>query len=197
MSPVVRAGAVFLVLFTAAFVVSVGDLVGAFADSDRVLIERFADEGNRLRDIAGAYLLALSGLSFVWFAFTLSRDAAASRVPLLLTGSLAAVGMISAAVAFATVPMSLWFGSLVDDPGLQEGQAVLPQLGYVVLAMGAMLPAAAFMVIVARADGLVPRWLSFATYPASALVALTALLFMPLFLFAAWVVAVVATSSRS
>lgn len=73
---------------------------------------------------------------------------------------------------------------------------MLPQFGYVALAMGAMLPAAAFIVLVARDPGLVPRWLSIASYPVAALVAFSALLFMPLFLFAAWIVAVVATRWR-
>ena len=195
MRGVARAGVVFIVLFAAAFALSVGDLVGAFADPDSVFIDRFADGGNRARDIAGSYLLALAGLAFVWFAHALSREAN-GRSPLIITASVAAGGMIVAAVAFATVPLSLWFGSLVDDPGLQEGQAVLPQFGYVALAMGAMLPAAAFIVLVARTPGLVPRWLSIASYPVAAFVAFTALLFMPLFVFVAWVVAVVVTQWR-
>jgi hypothetical protein len=192
---VARAGVVFVVLFAAAFALSLGDLVGAFADRDREFIDRFADGNNRARDIVGSYLLALAGLAFVWFAHALSSEAN-GRSPILITGSVAAGGMLVAAVAFATVPMSLWFGSLVDDPGLQEGQAVLPQFGYVALAMGAMLPAAAFIVLVARTPGLVPRWLAVASYPVAVLVAFTALLFMPLFVFVAWVVAVVATQWR-
>ena len=195
MRGVARAGAVFVVLFAAAFALSLGDLVGAFADPDRVFVDRFADSGKRARDIAGSYLLAFAGLTFVWFAHALSREAD-DRSPILIAGSIAAGGMMVAAIAFATVPMSLWFGSLVDDPGLQEGQAVLPQLGYVALAMGAMLPAAAFIVCVARTPGLIPRWLAIASYPVAALVAFTALLFMPLFVFVAWVVAVVVTHWR-
>jgi hypothetical protein len=104
--------------------------------------------------------------------------------------------MILAAVAWATVPASLWFGSLVDDPGLQQGQAVLPQFGYVTVAMGSMLPAAAFIVLVARTPGLVPKWLSAASYPVSVVVALTAVLFMPLFVFVAWTLAVAAAHWR-
>lgn len=191
-----RAGSIFVVLFVAAFVVSVGDLVGSFADPDRVFVDRFADGDNRIKDIAGSYLLMLAGLAFVWFAHALSRNLRDHRAPLLITGSAAASGMIVAAVAWATVPMSLWFGSLVDDPGLQEGQAVLPQFGYVALALGGMLPAAAFIAFVATTPGLVPRWLSVVSYPIAALVAFTALLFMPVLLFILWVVAVAATQRR-
>lgn len=196
MRGVARSGAVFVVLFAAAFVLSLGTLVGSFADPDSVFVDRYADPGNRVTDIAGSYLLALAGLAFAWFADALSRDATEHRAPLLLTGSAAGGAMILAALAWATVPMSRWFGSLVDDPGLQEGQAVLPQFAFVALAMGAMLPAAAFIVLVARTPGLVPRWLSVVSYPVAALVALAAVLFMPLFLFFAWVVAVAATHWR-
>ena len=187
----------FVVLFGAAFVLSLGTLVGAFADPDRVFVDRFADEQDRSRDIAGSYLLALAGLAFAWFAHGLARHAGSRRAPLVLSGSAAGAGMVLAAVAFATVPLSLWFGSLVDDPGLEDGQAVLPQFGYVALTMGAMLPAAAFIVVVARTPGLVPRWLSAVSYPVAVVVALTTVLFMPLFVFVAWVVAVAATARAS
>ncbi len=155
-----------------------------------------ADEDNRIRDIAGSYFLVLAGLAFAWFAHALSRYAKDNRAALLITGSAAAGGMIVAAVAWGAVPMSLWFGSLVDDPGLQEGQAVLPQFGYVALGLGGMLPAAAFIALVASTPGLVPRWLSIASYPIAALVAFTALLFMPILLFVLWVIAVAASHRR-
>jgi hypothetical protein len=48
--------------------------------------------------------------------------------------------------------------------------------------------------ILARTPGLVPRWVSVASYPAAALASVTALLFMPLFVFPAWVIAVAATA---
>ena len=101
-----------------------------------------------------------------------------------------------AALAWATVPLSLWFGSLVDDPGLEEGQAVLPQFGWVALGVGSMLPAAVFVVLVATTPGLVPRWLSVLSYPIAVLVAATALLFMPLIVFLGWVAAVTAIHWR-
>lgn len=59
--------------------------------------------------------------------------------------------------------------------------------------MGGMLAAVAFIVLVARAPGLVPLWLSLASYPTAALVAFTSMLFLPLFVFTAWVAAVVVT----
>jgi hypothetical protein len=192
-----RSGVLFAVLFAAAGAVSTGTLAGSFADPDRVFVERFADEGSRIQDIVGGYLLALAALAFLWFAYALAAVAPTSRVPIILGGAATAGGMMLAAVSWATVPMSIWFGSLVDDPGLQEGQAVLPQFGYVALTMGAMLPAAALMIIVATSPGLLPRWLQILSYPAAALVAFTALIFMPLFIFVAWVVAAAASHRPS
>lgn len=188
-----RSGILFTALFVAAGVVSTGELAGSFADRDRVFVERFADEGNRIADIIGSYLLAFAALAFLWFAHGLAAQAPTSRLPIIFGGAATAGGMLLAAIAWATVPMSLWFGALADDPGLQEGQAVLPQFGYVALTMGAMLPAAALIIIVARVPGLVPRWLQIVSYPTAAIVAFTALIFMPLFIFIAWVVTVAAS----
>ena len=160
-----RAGAAFVVLFIVAFAVSLGTLVGAFADPDREFVAHFASDANQIRDVAGSFLLLLAGLAFAWFVDALSRGSGDRRALLLITGCAAAGGMIVAAIAWATVPLSLWFGSLVDDPGLEEGQAVLPQFGWAALGVGSMLPAAVFVVLVARTPGLVPRWLSVLSYP--------------------------------
>lgn len=196
MRSVVRAGVLFAVLFVAA-AVSLGDLLGSFADPDQAFVDRFADDGNRIRDIVGSYLLVLAGLAFVWFALALSREAEDHRAPLLVTAALTAGGMILAGVALAAVPWSISFGELVDDPGLQQGQAVLPQFGYVALALGAMAPAAAFVVIVARAPGLLPRWLSGISYPVALLLLLAVFIFFPLLIFPAWIFAVTVTLWRA
>jgi hypothetical protein len=53
-----------------------------------------------------------------------------------------------------------------------------------------------FIVLVARTPGLLPRWLSRLSYPVAVLVAFTAILFLPIFLFVAWVAAVAGTQQR-
>lgn len=116
------AGLAFLVLFVAGFALSLGELAGRSPIETACSSTHFADGGNRVRDIAGAYLLALAGLAFAWFAHALSRDAEDYRGPLLVTGSMAAAGMVLAATAWATVPMSIWFGSLVDDPASRSAK---------------------------------------------------------------------------
>ena len=190
-----RPGSAFVVLFLGSSVL-LGELVGSFADSDAQFVTLFSDSGNRIGYVAGSALLLLAGLAFVWFAHALSCETGSRRAPLLITGAAAAIGMIVAALAFVTVPLSLLFGSFFTDPGLEAGQAVLPQFGYVALSLGGMLPAGIFIAIAARTPDLLPRWLSIASYPVALLVASTALLFMPMILFVLWAVAATVTVSR-
>jgi len=192
---VVRPGSVFVILFVGS-VVPLGELVGSFADSDSQFVALFSDTANTIGYLAGSVLLLLAGLAFVWFAHALSWDTGAYRAPLMITGAAAAIGMVVASLAFATVPLSLLFGSFFSDPGLESGQAVLPQLGYVAFSLGGMLPAGVFIAIAARTPGLLPRWLSAASYPVAVLVALTAFLFMPFALFILWVVAATVSVGR-
>ncbi len=191
-----RSGGGFVVLFAASGVLGLGVVLGMFADPDQTFAEHYDDDGTWLPGMLASYLLLGSALAFAGFAHALGRVAGPKGVGLTWSGAGTAAGLGLAAVAFATVPTSLWFSSLVDEAGvggnptvLQEGQAVLPQFGYVALMMGAMLPAAVFMIVAARVPGLLPRWLSIASYPLAALVAVSAVMFMPIFLFVGWVVA--------
>lgn len=186
----------FVVLFVAAIIL-LGDLLGSFADPDRQFVTLFADPANRVVYITGSALLLLAGLAFISFVDALSLEAGSRRAALLLTGSAGGGAMMIAAMAFATAPLSLTFGSFFHDPGLQEGQAVLPQFGFVAIGLGVMLPAAIFMVLAAATPDLLPRWLALTTYPVAALVALTMFLFMPMFLFVVWTAAVTASKRRS
>lgn len=190
-----RPGTVFLIVFIAGVILS-GDVAGSFADPDSQFVSIYADASNRAMYVAGAFLLVLAGLSFVWFAYALSSEAETFRVPLLITGAAAAIGMIVAALSWATVPLSISFGALVDDPGFESGPSVLPQFGWVAFGLGAMLPAGMFIAIAARTPGLLPRWLVIASYPIAILVGLTALLFLTSALFVIWVIAVTASQGR-
>ena len=190
-----RAGTAFLIPFIASIILS-GDVAGSFADPDSQFVALYSGAGNRAAYVAGAFLLVLAGLSFVWFAYALSCEVGSHRAPLLITGAAAAIGMIVAALAWATVPLSVSFGALYDDPGFESGQSVLPQFGWVAFALGAMLPAGVFIAIAARTPGLLPRWLVLTSYPIAVLVSLTAFLFMTFFLFVMWVIAVTASQPR-
>ncbi len=195
MVTIARPGSAFVVLFLASSVL-LGDLVGSFADSDAQFVTLFSDAGNRIGYIAGSILLVLAGLAFVWFAHALSCETGTRRAALVITGATAGSGMIVAALAFATVPLSIQFGSAFGDPGLQAGQAVLPQLGFAALGLGAMLPAGIFIALAAATRDLLPRWLIVASWPVALLVSLTAFLYLPMILFVLWVVAATVTVSR-
>ena len=194
MKSAARAGAVFVVLFTSGLV-ALGDLLGSFADSDSTFVDHFSDSGNRAKEIAGSYLLVLAGVCFVWFANALAEVRNDRRTPIVVTASLSAGAMIVAGLASMTVPLSISFAGLTDDTPFGEGQAVLPQFGSVALTIGSMLPAAAFVVIVARTPGLLPRWLSVAGYPVAALL-LVAITVAPMLLFSIWIAAVSVTLWR-
>jgi hypothetical protein len=197
MTRTARAGALFVVLFIGAFMLSLGELLGSFADGDHVFVERFADEATRVLDIAASYLLALAALVFAWFSREVASRSASHGPALKLSGYSAAGGMLVAAVAAATTPLSIWFGALVDDPGIEIGVGVLPQFAYVALTMGALLPAGVFIITAARSGDLMPPWLAYASYPVGALVAIAALAFMPLFLFPIWMLAFLAVDRRT
>lgn len=190
-------GVVFVASFVAGMLL-LGELFGAFADADRVFVEHFRSSADRARDIAGGYLLAISGGALAFLGHLISGPvAAASRraAPLIrVTALFAGGGLFVAALAFLTVPLSIWFGDLVDDPGLQEGQAVLPQLGYVAVTVGAMLPAAAMVALVARAGGL-PRWLRGISYVIAVLL-LAGVFATPVALLPVWVALVSISSAR-
>lgn len=191
-----RPGAVFLALFIASVILS-RDVVGSFADPDTQFVAIYADAGNRAAYVASAVLLVLASLSFFWFAHALSYEAGSFRIPLLVVGAAAAIGMFVAALAWATVPLSISFGALVDDPGFESSHSVLPQFGWVAFGLGAMLPAGVFIALAAGTPGLLPRWLGLASYPIAVLVCMTAFLFMPLVLFVIWVVAVTESQRRT
>ena len=195
MRDVARAGALFVVLFLAGFAL-LGDLIGSFADSDRAFVDHFAEDDNRLKDIVGAYLLLFAALCLTWFTVALAARATDRRVPLIATGSVAASAMVLAALAFLTVPLSISFGDLSDDPGVGEGQALLPQLGFTALFAGVLVPAAVFVVLAGREPHLLPRWLAVASYPTGALLLVAVLAFAPILLLPAWVAAASITLRR-
>lgn len=195
MSPISKAGTAFVGLF-GAVIVSTGSLAGSFADGDHVFVDRYSDQAAQVQDTVGAVLLLLASLAFVWFAQSMSVITSRYSMGVLISGGAAAVGFFVAALAWATVPLSLLFGSFTGDPGIEQGQAVLPQMGYVAVMLGGLLPAGIFIALVGH-QRLLPRWLSLASYPTALLVAFSAVLFMPLFIFMAWMIAVIVVLRRA
>jgi len=87
-------------------------------------------------------------------------------------GTLAAASILLAGAAFLAVPASLLLGGLYGDPGLVTAQSVLPHFGYILLVVGATIPAAVLMVASTRfAD--FPMWLRWVTVIAAILLVVT------------------------
>jgi hypothetical protein len=140
-------------LFVVAFVVGLAllsDELGAFGDSDGAFVEHFSSGSQRAADIAGSVALAAAAAAFMYFdhliaSAQLDDPDRSSRSRLVRTaGMLAGALMFVAALALVTVPLSISMGEFFDEGGgaFGEGQAVLPQFGFVALVFGAMLPAA-------------------------------------------------------
>ena len=188
-----RSGVAFAVLFPTALTVLLGDLVGAFADSPTTFTY-FDDSAGRLRHALGAVVLTAAGLSFMSFVVhvTTASDAtgpdAEGRVARHSAAVFAAlVGL--AAAAFATVSLSIGFGRITGDPGIQATQELLPQLGYVVLFVPAALSAGLTVLLVTRSAArasLIPRWLVGAGYLTAA-AQLFSFYALPLVLLPLWV----------
>lgn len=81
----------------------------------------------------------------------------------ICVGTAFVVLLFAGTAALVTVPYARTFGGAYgDDSVLLSGEALLPQLGYVLLAVLAMWTAAVFILattLAARANGSFPRWL--------------------------------------
>jgi hypothetical protein len=200
-SPHLRAarlnGVIFVALFTLALTAMLGDLVGAFADSAESFTAYFDTSAGRLRHALGAYLLVASGLAFLGFAVHASAgfvDVPEAKADVRMVGLVAAVFVALvglAAAALATVSLSVGFGQIFGDPGIQDGQELLPQLGYVILAVPAALSAAFAIWLLARLGSRTARWPRGVTTAGYVVALLQLLSFytLPMLLLPLWVVA--------
>jgi len=158
-------GIAFAALYVAGLL-PLGDLLGSFGDSDETFVVFFASDSNRAGALLGGVVLALAGLTFLWFLSNLRLSIEGSGpLPGVVTaaGTSFVVLLLVATAALVTVPFARIFGEALDTESiLVASEALLPQFGYVLLAVLAMWAAAAMILAVtlaARAHGLFPRWL--------------------------------------
>ncbi len=161
-------GVGFVVLFVGG-VIPLGDLLGSFADSDATFAAYFASSANRVGNIVGGALLAASAFVFVWFLHHLRQwlqphDTRSPTLPNVMfsSGIVFVALLLVGTAALVTVPVTLTFAELTDDAPFGTGQAVLPQLGYVVLALFGMWAAGvvvAAATVAGRRSASFPRWL--------------------------------------
>ena len=98
--------------------------------------------------------------------------------------------LLGATAALVTVPFALVFGELYDTRVLESGKALLPQLGFVLLAIYAMWAAAVMVAtttVSAGRSGLLPRWICRVGFVASGLLVMVGPSGLGLFVLPAWV----------
>ena len=183
----VVAGVVFVITFVVGLAL-LGEVAGSVGEPDEWFAGHFSSGSERAADIAGSFLLFVAAMAFLFFtqmvgavARSQTPEQRATWALAWAAGTMASVGLFIAALAFLTVPLSISIGELYDDAAFSEGQAVLPQFGYVALAVGAMYPAAVMIVAIARL-AILPRWLTRLSYFVAVLLVATSLAVSPMFI---------------
>jgi len=200
-----RAVAVSAAIFVVTFVIGLallGDELGAFGDSDGAFIEHFSSGSQRGADIAGSFLLIGAATAFIYFTHLIGSPGPAGATDgnwvVRAAGIVTGLFIIIAALALLTVPLSISMGEFFDEDSgaFAEGQAVLPQFGYVVMAFGAMISAAVAIVAIALLR-LFPSWLTRSSLVVAALLAVTSAMVVTMVLLPIWVAVVTLTRRRS
>jgi hypothetical protein len=184
------AGVAFVVLWISAF--ALGIEVGP---SDREILEHYGDSSARSKEIVAFFLIAAAGLALVVFVLGLrSLIARAEREPGALAPLAWAGGVASAALVLAgnSVSRAAAFAATGDEFTLDPNtRRLFEDAGLLLLASGAI---AAMLLVVAVSlaalrQGVLPRWLGWAGFPAAALLPL-AVSFVGFLVLFVWVLAV-------
>jgi hypothetical protein len=191
------AGVVYVVLFVAGF--AVGGTTPDYDAADREWIEWFEDDGNRTRQVVGAFLSVAAALSFLVFLGGLWRRLRrfAPEAQLLPTIALGA-GLVFVAlsivshIAFSSVSGAVTFSGEDFPVPDADVSRTMEQLGIGLGLLGAGWTAAVFVftaALAARGTGTLPAWLAVAGIVVGVLL-LFSVFFLPFLLMLAWVLAV-------
>src|SRR5215207_10925405 len=184
------AGLAFVVLYVAAF--ALGIEVG---ESNREILDHYADSGNRAKEVVAFFLIAAAALAFLLFASSLrSLIARAEQEKAMLAAVAWAGGTACAVLVLAgnAVSRATAFAAMSDDFQLDPNtRRLIEDIGFLLFVSGAL---AAILLVVAVSlaairHGLLPRWLGWAGFPAAALLPL-AIGFVGFLVFLVWVLAV-------
>jgi hypothetical protein len=184
------AGLAFVVLYVAAF--ALGIEVG---NSDREILDYYADSGNRAKEIVAFFLIAGAALAFVVFASGLRSLIARAEQGTAPLAALAWAGGTACAVLVLVgnaVSRATAFAAMDDEFQLDPNtRRLVEDVGYLLFVSGALV---AILLVVAVSlaalrHGVLPRWLGWAGFPAAALLTL-AIAFVGFLVFVAWIVAV-------
>jgi hypothetical protein len=176
-------------------IVMLGPLLGSAADASSAFADHFADDGNRVRDLAGSLALVVAAAMLGWTvvsARTASAIASATLRDLtLMSGAVTAAAIVAAAGLLLAVPLTASIGKLTDDPGIDPGvQAGIAQAGTVLLLVAALCLALTTVLLarLGRHGGAVPRWVTTTAWATAVtlLLGVSVALLVP---FAAWAIA--------
>jgi hypothetical protein len=166
------------------------------SDSDAKVLAWYADHGHRIVNITGAYLLAFSGLFFLWFAAGLRQRLRTAEGPegrlssVALGGALLFVGLLWVGAA-ALVAVS--GGESLGSQPLTNADIArfLPQVGFPALLVFAMFGAIAFIdatsIVIVR-TGILPRWFAWLGFVCT-VVLLFGAVFFPIIALPIWLLA--------
>jgi len=206
----ISSGIAFTVLFVAGLLVTFGNLPSYNNDDpvakvDAAVRSTYADSGSRLAIILGAVIIVVSAGALLWFVSGLHARMArhgASKVTrdvLLGAGIVAAASIVAGATALASIAGDLSVG---NDPPIDSADVmrVLPELGYPLILLGAMMAIAVVIGIttmLALRAQLLPRWLGYAGWIA-VIGAVLALSFVTMVLVGLWflIVGIIAALDR-
>jgi hypothetical protein len=183
------AGVLYVVLFVIA-IVTTPDA----GETNREIVEHYADEGNRRNDIILTALLAAAALAFVWFVShlrtVLAAAAARSALPALALGAGAASAglLLVAGATFGSISFTYEdapAGEFELDPNTVR---LVGAIGYGVF-VGSMWLAGLVVLatsLVALRTRMLPAWLAWLGIPV-VLALVFAFAFFPVFALLAWV----------
>ena len=166
-------------------------------DSDAKVLAWYADQGHRLTNLIGAYLLAACGLFILWFGAGLRQRLRAAEGPggrlssVALGGAILLAGMLwLGAAAAAAISGAKSFGG-VPGPESADVARFLPQVGYAAILLfgmfGAIAPIDATSLVALR-TGVLPRWLALLGL-LCAVVLLFGVVFLPMVALPIWLLA--------
>ena len=157
-------------------------------------VNYYADSGNRMQQIIGAYLMILAAFAFLWFAMGIVqrlRRAEGSTLGLRsitagAAGLLTVILLFVFSITFVSVSGSVSFGG-ANAPNPEFG-IQFEQLAFGLLLIPGMLSAALFIAVTssgALATGLYARWFAYTGFVFAVLLLLSPI-FLPVVLFVIW-----------